>query len=73
MNFHNNSQNNFLDKSLEVVQVDSKKVSCEGGKGGLGHPLVYLNMGKENFVICPYCSKHFVISNNGKKVKNSHD
>jgi uncharacterized Zn-finger protein len=73
MSFHNNPQNNLLSKALEIIHVDSKKVSCDGGKGVSKHPLVYLNMGKENFVVCPYCSKYFTISNNDKKVKNSHD
>ncbi|MBU6339806.1 MAG: zinc-finger domain-containing protein [Rickettsiales bacterium] len=70
MNFHNNSHNNLMSQALEVIHIDSKKVSCEGGKGASGHPLVYLNMGKENSVVCPYCSKYFVLnsdSNNDKK------
>jgi len=41
--------------------VDSKKVSCDGGGGALGHPKIYLDMGKENQIICPYCSKIFIL------------
>lgn len=56
---HLNSKNS----QLEVAHVDSKKVSCQGEKGNgssiSGHPLVYLNMGKNDFVVCPYCSKYF--------------
>lgn len=33
---------------------------CDGGGEALGHPAVYLNLGKEGKVICPYCSKCFV-------------
>jgi len=44
---------------LETVRVDSKKVSCDGPSGASKHPLVYLDMGKNDFVICPYCSKYF--------------
>jgi uncharacterized Zn-finger protein len=48
---------------LETLYVNSKKVSCygerEGFKPGSGHPLIYLDMGKNDFVICPYCSKFF--------------
>ena len=48
-----------------VEFVNSKKVSCDGGGGALGHPKVYLEMGDENEIICPYCSKLFkIISNN---------
>ena len=46
---------------VEVIVVDDKKVSCDGGGGASSHPLVYLNMGKEDFVVCPYCSKYFTI------------
>jgi hypothetical protein len=48
---------------LEILHVDSKKVSCAGEKvegiAGEGHPQVYLDMGKNDFVVCPYCSKYF--------------
>ena len=47
---------------LETLHVNSKKVSCSGGGLSGGHPLVYLDMGKNDFVICPYCSKYFTIS-----------
>jgi uncharacterized Zn-finger protein len=49
---------------LEVLYVNSKKVSCQGDRDGsktLGHPLVYLNMGKSSAVTCPYCSRSFVL------------
>lgn len=45
---------------FETVKVSSKSVSCDGGKGPLGHPKVYLEMGSSNEITCPYCSKHFV-------------
>lgn len=45
----------------EVVYTDTPKVSCEGSQGALGHPLVYLNMAGKNEIMCPYCSKRFVL------------
>ncbi len=54
-------------KALEVVHVTSKKVSCEGAKADSSHPLIYLNMGNEDHVVCPYCSRYFTI----KKAANS--
>ncbi len=57
---------NNIQNPLETVYVASKKVSCDGGKGVSGHPEVYLNMGKEDFVICPYCSKFFTTKSKGK-------
>ncbi|OFW80275.1 MAG: hypothetical protein A2887_06055 [Alphaproteobacteria bacterium RIFCSPLOWO2_01_FULL_40_26] len=58
---------------VEVLHVISKKISCDGGKeSGKGiskHPLVYLNMGEKDFVICPYCSKYFTIRNQSSSSK----
>lgn len=60
-----NQQVNSKNSPFEVLHVTSKKVSCQGERGDAGavsgHPLVYLNMGKNDFVVCPYCSKYFTI------------
>lgn len=45
----------------EEIVVSTKRVACDGG-GVLGHPLVYLDMGGENFVECGYCDRRFVLS-----------
>ncbi len=43
----------------EVVKVDSREVSCDGGKH-YGHPKVYLEIAPgETSVVCPYCSREF--------------
>ena len=47
------------DNEKDVVMVSSKRVSCNGGGGALGHPLVYMDMGDEDYVICKYCDKVF--------------
>ncbi|MDQ1154920.1 zinc-finger domain-containing protein [Brevundimonas sp. SORGH_AS_0993] len=46
----------------EEIVVSTKRVACDGGGGALGHPLVYLDMGGEDFVECPYCDRRFVLS-----------
>lgn len=63
-----NSQINPQVSPKETLHVNSKKVSCDGGKGASGHPLVYLNMGKNDFVVCPYCSKFFTVKNRSGQV-----
>lgn len=37
----------------------TKRVSCNGGGGALGHPQIWLTFGKYGTVVCPYCSKKF--------------
>ena len=44
----------------EVVTVRSRRVACDGVGGALGHPRVWLEMGGEAFVECPYCDRRFV-------------
>ena len=44
----------------ETIVVESKRVSCDGGGGALGHPIVFYEMGDADFVECKYCDRLFV-------------
>ena len=44
----------------ETVTVGTHRIACDGG-GALGHPRVYLQIGEEGFVDCPYCDRRFVL------------
>ena len=46
----------------EPIQVETTSVSCDGGSGASGHPNVYLNIGQEGQIVCPYCSRTFVLA-----------
>ena len=46
----------------EIIEVKTTTVGCDGGGGALGHPTVYLKIGDAGEVICPYCSRQFVLS-----------
>jgi uncharacterized Zn-finger protein len=48
--------------SPEVVVVRSRRIACDGVGGALGHPRVWLEMGDEPFVECPYCDRRFVLA-----------
>ena len=43
----------------ETIEVEETVVACDGG-GALGHPKVYLNLGADDTVECPYCDRRFV-------------
>jgi len=44
----------------EIVETTKTRVSCDGGEGALGHPLVYLSIDEnDGYVECPYCDKRF--------------
>lgn len=46
----------------ERIEVKAATVGCDGGGGALGHPAVYLKIGDAGAVICPYCSRHYVLA-----------
>ncbi len=46
----------------EEIVVSTKRVACDGGGGALGHPLVYMDMGEDDFVECAYCDRRFALS-----------
>lgn len=46
----------------EIVVVHTRRIACDGVGGALGHPRVYLEMGEEPFVECPYCDRRFVLA-----------
>ena len=43
-----------------VITTSEQRVSCNGGGGALGHPQVWLTMGTDDQVVCPYCSRTYV-------------
>jgi uncharacterized Zn-finger protein len=45
----------------EIIEVEDTRVACDGGGGALGHPKVYLEMGTDTYVECPYCDRRFVL------------
>ena len=46
----------------ETIDVATRDVSCDGGGGTLGHPLVYLTIGTQGWVECGYCDRRFVLA-----------
>ena len=52
------------DNEKDVITVQSTRVKCDGGGGALGHPVTWLDMGDEDFVICKYCDRVFKLDPN---------
>lgn len=50
--FHN-------DPGVEAIQVGSREFMCIGAKPPFDHPHVFLDMGSEDDIVCPYCSTLF--------------
>jgi uncharacterized Zn-finger protein len=47
--FHN-------DAGVPVIEIGAREFMCVGAKPPLDHPHVFLDMGDDNEIICPYCS-----------------
>jgi uncharacterized Zn-finger protein len=48
--------------SAHVIATNQLRVACNGGGGTLGHPKIFLTLGNDGRVTCPYCSREFVKS-----------
>ena len=48
--------------SENVIVTNQLRVACNGGGGTLGHPQIFLTLGNDGRVTCPYCSRGFVKS-----------
>jgi uncharacterized Zn-finger protein len=47
---------------FEVIKTKNKEISCDGGKGSLGHPKVFLTFKpSSNEIVCPYCSRKYIL------------
>jgi uncharacterized Zn-finger protein len=46
------------------IEVGSKEFKCVGALPPFDHPHIYIDMGKDNDVVCPYCSTHYVFNAN---------
>ena len=48
-------------KSLgNIIYTSKEKVGCDGGTD-FGHHLVYLTFGNKKTIVCPYCSRKYVL------------
>lgn len=43
-----------------VIDNDANEVCCDGGKGALGHPLVWYSLDGQDQTECGYCDRLFV-------------
>lgn len=54
--------NDTLERNADTITVDTPAVACDGGGGPLGHPRVFLRIGPAGEIVCPYCSRRFVLA-----------
>ena len=50
--FHN-------EMGVPLIEIGSREFMCIGAKPPQDHPHVFIDMGDDEDVVCPYCSTHF--------------
>ncbi|NQV46353.1 MAG: zinc-finger domain-containing protein [Rhodospirillaceae bacterium] len=50
----------------ETITAQETTISCDGGGGPLGHPNVFLKIGEDREIVCPYCSRRYVLAEGAK-------
>ena len=48
------------DKGVDKIYVGVKEFQCMGALPPLDHPHVFLDMGADSQIICPYCSTLYI-------------
>ena len=48
------------DAGAEKIVIGVKEFQCMGARPPFDHPHVFLDMGTDNQVLCPYCSTLYV-------------
>jgi uncharacterized Zn-finger protein len=51
--FHN-------EPGVPKIEIGACEFKCVGALPPNDHPHVYLDMGDENEIVCPYCSTHYI-------------
>lgn len=48
------------DAGVDRIEIGVKKFMCVGASAPFDHPHVFLDMGSDDSVVCPYCSTLYV-------------
>tara|TARA_B100001027_G_scaffold29904_1_gene17736 strand:- start:2 stop:184 length:183 start_codon:yes stop_codon:yes gene_type:complete len=56
----------------DPIYVETHTVACDGGGGPLGHPKVFLTFDESGEIVCPYCSRHYLLSPDAPAAGHGH-
>lgn len=48
------------DAGVEKIRIGVREFQCMGASPPYDHPHIYLDMGDEDQIICPYCSTVYI-------------
>lgn len=47
------------DLGVKAIEIGAHEFMCTGATAPYDHPHVFLDMGDDHEIICPYCSTHY--------------
>lgn len=47
------------DSAIAEIRIGAREFNCIGASPPQDHPHVYLNMGSQDTILCPYCATRF--------------
>ena len=47
------------DQGVSEIRIGAKEFKCAGASAPQDHPHIYLDMGKDDTILCPYCATLF--------------
>jgi len=50
------------DPGVKQIEIGTHKFMCTGATAPYDHPHVFLDMGSDHEIVCPYCSTHYKFS-----------
>ena len=56
---HDNYPKFKNDQGVSEIRIGAKEVKCAGASAPQNHPHIYLDMGKDDTILCPYCATLF--------------
>ncbi|SNY94188.1 Uncharacterized conserved protein, contains Zn-finger domain [Cohaesibacter sp. ES.047] len=59
------------DAGVSVIEIGVREFQCMGASPPQDHPHVYLDMGDDSEILCPYCSTHYKYNKNMGKTKTN--
>ena len=49
------------DQGVDKIHIGVRELKCMGARPPYDHPHVYLDMGQDTQIMCPYCSTLYVL------------
>lgn len=59
---HDNVPHFHNSDGVAQIEIGAKEFMCVGALPPFDHPHVYLDMGGDADIVCPYCSTHYVFN-----------